>query len=348
MRTRDYPFTSPVTAADGGDPVEAARHVYRRAAGTLFAAGATSDVLPIFTGSGERTSPTLLLVAAIITLASAALLQVWRRPPDVVLVLLPAYGTLLITLGVAIANPLGAAPLFYLWPLLVAAYFLRGRELLAHAVFVEANLALVLAFAVETPAKGQIFLDVSLSLGLVTALVDGLTARMERLVARLRHAATTDALTGVLNRRAFEDALAAEMARGRPFALLVVDLDHFKGVNDRLGHAGGDGALQDVVEVMLADKRAEDLLARIGGEEFALLLTGARAHGAEAFAERLRERVEVGTGAGRVPMTVSIGVAVHPHDGATAAELLLAADRALYAAKDAGRNRTVAAAALAA
>jgi diguanylate cyclase (GGDEF)-like protein len=78
----------------------------------------------------------------------------------------------------------------------------------------------------------------------VTALVYGLTERMGRLVARLHHAATTDPLTGVLNRRAFESALAAEIARGRPFALFVVDLDHFKRVNDGLGHAAGDAALQ--------------------------------------------------------------------------------------------------------
>jgi diguanylate cyclase (GGDEF)-like protein len=94
---------------------------------------------------------------------------------------------------------------------------------------------------------------------------------------------------------------------------------------------------------MLEDKRGEDILARIGGEEFALLLTGAGADGAEAFAERLRRRVETDAVDLETPVTVSIGVASNPDDAAPAADLMLAADRALYPAKEAGRNRTVAA-----
>lgn len=145
--------------------------------------------------------------------------------------------------------------------------------------------------------------------------------------------AHTDALTGLPNRRAWDERLAAltaeELARA---SLALVDLDRFKDVNDRAGHLAGDAALQDAARALRQAVRARDLLARIGGDEFGVLLLNCAAADAGAAAERIRRAVS-GTG----KLTASAGVA---SARGTAAELLAAADVALLAAKDAGRDRT--------
>jgi diguanylate cyclase (GGDEF)-like protein len=173
---------------------------------------------------------------------------------------------------------------------------------------------------------------------------------MSRLVAELRSSSRRDGLTGVMNRRALDDALSDEEHRARrlqaPFAVLMVDADHFKSVNDRFGHAAGDRALQHLATLMGAQMRDIDRLGRYGGEEFLVLLPGTALAQARVVAERLRERVEAVPPvweAAPLKLSVSIGIAAWrgPED---ALELLLArADAALYAAKRAGRNRCSAA-----
>jgi diguanylate cyclase (GGDEF)-like protein len=166
----------------------------------------------------------------------------------------------------------------------------------------------------------------------------------------LEKLALTDALTGLANRRAFHDALDAEVARvarhGRPASLLFLDLDHFKRVNDAHGHAAGDEVLAGFSLVLKRGCRRGDLAARIGGEEFAVLLpvTG-RLPGA-LVAERIRRATEahpLGQTA-PVPVTVSIGIASTEDlpEPQEAAELLRRADAALYRAKTDGRNRVAA------
>lgn len=167
-------------------------------------------------------------------------------------------------------------------------------------------------------------------------------ARLE-LVRRLEHLSTADPLTGLGNRRAFDEALAVELARARrtgaPVTLVMIDLDCFKRLNDAHGHAAGDRALVGVAEVLAAHARTEDRACRVGGEEFALVLSGADARAGREVAERIRRAVA----ARRLPtgrLTVSVGVATS--DGWSDPDrLAAAADRRLYAAKKAGRNRTV-------
>ncbi len=180
---------------------------------------------------------------------------------------------------------------------------------------------------------------------------------LDRLMRRLRHLSRHDALTGLLNRRAMDERLAAEWQRHlrlhEPFALLLLDIDHFKRVNDRHGHAVGDHALKALAEVLRELLRPTDSAARVGGEEFLVMLPGVDAPRALAAAERLRQeiaRVAVpGTEPGHVlHLTVSIGVAdAVPQDGSLA-QLLLRADQALYRAKAEGRDRVVLAAEVAA
>src|SRR6185503_11249199 len=162
-----------------------------------------------------------------------------------------------------------------------------------------------------------------------------------------------DGLTGLYNRRAFDEMLGREMARherqsGR-MALLLLDIDHFKSLNDTLGHLAGDAALRHVARVVLQALRKGDLPARYGGEEFAAILPATDESGALKLAERVRKALEAGQtvfeGA-RIAVTASFGTAVWPADGQEIDSLVAAADRALYAAKEAGRNRVVAASAL--
>jgi diguanylate cyclase (GGDEF)-like protein/PAS domain S-box-containing protein len=167
---------------------------------------------------------------------------------------------------------------------------------------------------------------------------------------RLTEQAHTDGLTGVLNRRRFLEVAGAELARsarlGQPVALLMVDLDHFKSVNDRLGHAAGDEVLRVFAGLTRDVMRDRDLVGRLGGEEFGVLLAGTGVDGALSLAQRLLQRVrghEVSVGEQRIGFTVSVGVAAQ-RTGDTIEALLERADRALYRAKAQGRDRALLAA----
>ncbi|MFN8074205.1 MAG: GGDEF domain-containing protein [Kineosporiaceae bacterium] len=194
-------------------------------------------------------------------------------------------------------------------------------------------------------------LHVRLVVGACVALFSLVMVRMAALVRTQRHAAITDGLTGLRTRRFFEEALIREVERsrrgGHAFAVLLLDIDHFKRVNDAHGHHGGDRVLCEVAARLTALLRTGDLTARYGGEEFALLLPDTGPDAARDVAERVLR------GIGSLPMavgernlaevTVSVGVACLPAHCADGAELTQLADRALYTAKAAGRNRVVSA-----
>ncbi|MFD0584636.1 GGDEF domain-containing protein [Dactylosporangium darangshiense] len=173
--------------------------------------------------------------------------------------------------------------------------------------------------------------------------------RMAGLVADQRRLAVTDALTGLATRRAFEERLRAPR-RKAPFGVVLLDIDHFKRINDSFGHPAGDRVLREVAARLHAAAGPGVLLARYGGEEFALLAPGAAAPQTAALADRVRAAVgggpvDLGDGVLR-DVTVSAGTAVLPSDTTSPDELIALADRALYAAKRAGRDRAVAAGAL--
>ncbi len=181
--------------------------------------------------------------------------------------------------------------------------------------------------------------DMALSLG---AFCD-----TSRHMAELEELATRDPLTGISNRRHFEHLAGLELdhARrmGRSFALLALDIDHFKRINDTWGHAAGDEALRVFTNACRLALREYDILGRIGGEEFAVALPNTGPDGARVIAERLRAAVEelvVRPAKGNVfNLTVSIGTAQMREDDLVVATLLERADQALYRAKNAGRNR---------
>jgi len=174
---------------------------------------------------------------------------------------------------------------------------------------------------------------------IVVALI---TAKMQ---TELAHTAETDALTGCLNRRGLHSAWPRELARavrqGDQIALLALDIDRFKAINDTYGHEVGDRVLAAVGSELLGQTRTEDLCARFGGEEFVVAMIDARANQAWTVAERIRMAVAAATVAPGLQVTVSIGVAVAAATVADFEELYSRADAALYAAKEAGRNRTM-------
>lgn len=181
-----------------------------------------------------------------------------------------------------------------------------------------------------------------------------LTTRNEELrraqieMQRLESIAATDLKTGLANFRFFVDRLAEEMARanryGHPLALLLIDLDGFKRVNDRHGHLQGDQALKEVADILRASVRIMDVLARYGGDEFALILPDTELAGAATLGERLRVRVAESKIGPAAPgeLTLSMGMVAIPfHDAQDSTALIELADQALYRAKQSGRNRCV-------
>jgi diguanylate cyclase (GGDEF)-like protein len=169
-----------------------------------------------------------------------------------------------------------------------------------------------------------------------------------RILIDLRHRSRHDGLTGLLNRRAMEETLVGQMQRSRrtvePFTVLMLDLDHFKTVNDRHGHAAGDRALRHAAAVLKAELREVDAVGRFGGEEFLVLMPGATVEGALPVAERLRTallanavRLEGAT----LLLSASIGIAQWRGPGEDPSRLLMRADAALYQAKLHGRDRVV-------
>lgn len=167
----------------------------------------------------------------------------------------------------------------------------------------------------------------------------------EFITSELRHLAEVDPLTNVFNRRAFltllDKAISGAQRTRADLPVLVMDLDHFKSINDTWGHRAGDDVLRHFVMLAQRCLRKEDVMGRLGGEEFAIFLPNASAAGALAVAERLRALIEaqpVATGPQSIPLTVSVGVTLCAH-GDAAGAALQRADEAMYLAKERGRNR---------
>lgn len=171
-------------------------------------------------------------------------------------------------------------------------------------------------------------------------------SQRRQLEANLRQLATTDDLTGIANRRYFMERANQELQNSRRYgylcAVAVVDVDHFKAVNDQLGHASGDLALQFLARMMERNLRQGDILGRLGGEEFGLLLSHTDPDTAGEVLERMRQRVQntpVETPTGPLSITISIGMIIANDDNSPLDQLLIRADEALYRAKTSGRNR---------
>jgi diguanylate cyclase (GGDEF)-like protein/putative nucleotidyltransferase with HDIG domain len=313
----------------------------------LYAAGATLVVLTVVLPHPTGENVLGLLAITLDAYAIAGVL-VWRAEELAEWTLHAglAWGTTLIT-GVAYFSGQSPSPLvfFYLWIFLYASYFFTRREATMQIAYVGLTYGALLG--ARPPLNGILaWWIVGMGTLLVAAVVImTMRSRVDLLIARLYDAARTDPLTRMSNRRGFRELLDLELERARrgesEMTVLVGDLDHFKEVNDRSGHQVGDAALQRVARVLAEGKRQVDSAARVGGEEFALILPSTDQNGAFAVAERLRCALCEEFAADSVPITISFGLATFPVHGETAASLLRAGDEALYAAKQSGRNRTV-------
>jgi two-component system cell cycle response regulator len=202
-------------------------------------------------------------------------------------------------------------------------------------------------FAVAARRPGAFTSDRREMLGVVANQV-AISLQNGRMVQSLEEQATTDGLTGLVNHRTFQERFTTMLGRADRHklrvAMLLTDIDHFKKVNDTYGHPTGDAVLRRVAGILKASARKIDIVARYGGEEFALVLEGTDRAGAKQLAERIREEVQAQTfesSKGPFKATLSLGVAVYPDDGKAKQDVIACADKALYAAKHGGRNRTV-------
>jgi diguanylate cyclase (GGDEF)-like protein len=220
-----------------------------------------------------------------------------------------------------------------------AAYFIA----LATAVWTLPPISRPLA---EVPISGWLFLiPMLLSIAVVFAAV---LLVNQTIASRLQETARHDPLTDALTRRAVEELAEDELARskrhGLPLSLLLLDIDHFKLVNDQYGHAAGDAALRQFAMAVRRCLRREDVFGRLGGEEFCALLPNTAVGGATQLAERIRQSISnlaVDAGGHRLSLKVSIGVAALGQNSDSWHDLVNRADRAMYAAKREGRNRVM-------
>ena len=286
-----------------------------------------------------------VLLAAVIGVAQAVLvadaLAIRRgRPPPVPYPLLAGVLTGAVCTSISLQ---GVNGVFWAYPTLFICYFILSRQwALAMSLLLVAGVTGIAWAFVGTPVAARLGATLALTLVMINVVLN-VIGDLQR---ALQEQAVTDALTGAFNRRQFDAELARLAAPGPSpagAALLAIDVDHFKSVNDRFGHAAGDEVLRRVAAELAARKRRSDLLFRIGGEEFVLLLPGAGRDDALRAAESLRKRIEGAELLAGERVTVSIGLAARA-PGQAVDEWSRRADAALYEAKRQGRNRVVCAA----
>lgn len=310
-----------------------------RSLGALFlAGGALSEVaVPFAPSSGSH--PVLVAVIGLIAVMTGAML--WSTAASLPGRLMsPAlgFGTLLITLVViASGQPDGRYTLFYVWVVFQAFYFLTPRAATLHLLSVAAGYAVALIVLHGGADQWVLLFGTVVTTGW---LIGVLRARVTRFAKQAR----TDGLTGSPNRRAFDEdiELAFEDARRdrTRLSLVLIDLDHFKAVNDHDGHLGGDAVLCRFAQ--LCAETIEPTVARLGGDEFAIIASDSDSQAAGALASRIHAAVRSDPELAGHAVTISTGIATFPAHADSSRSLLLAADRALYHAKHSGRDQIVA------
>jgi diguanylate cyclase (GGDEF)-like protein len=275
--------------------------------------------------------------------AVALLLALGPRLPRWALGLLGPVGVVLIADALAGTPGAGDGAVLYVWPVLWMTFFFGRRGALVIVPCVGVAHAIVLLALPEASSYAGRWIDVMVSVTVVAGVVLTLVGRNDRLLDRLADEARTDALTGLLNRRGFDERAGLELARARrerePIAIAEFDIDYFKRINDEWGHEIGDRVLVRLGLLLSQASREIDVVARFGGEEFVVLLPGSDVASAEAFAERVR--AALATDADGLPaVRLSAGV-LATREPVSIDAMLQGADSALYNAKRGGRDRTV-------
>ena len=336
---RRVPSLSEVSA------VEPSSLVAARVASAIF--GGEALVLLAVAILTSRFGPVHLAIPFVCALVALGLYLFAHRVGPKMMHAATALGTLLVSAH-ALSAGTGTSlsgEMLYVWLALYVGYFFSVRGAAAQFGLLAAAYLAVLVAAAPPEAVAGTWLTVMGILFPAAVLLRSVRDAVVQLVHRLSDAALTDGLTGLKNRLALDSELEAEVARAerseKPFSVVIGDLDHFKSVNDRLGHRAGDHALVRVGEILERHRRSMDSIARTGGEEFTILLPEATEHEAYLVSERLLAAVEHAFEDDPAGLTFSFGVATFPDHGRSADAVLEAADQALYAAKALGRNRAV-------
>lgn len=274
------------------------------------------------------------------------ILLVGPRLPVPALAALGPIGAALIAAALASTHGPGDGAVLYMWPVLWVSYFFDRRGSIMIVAWIGVVHALALLSMPSHTAMIDRWLDVMVSVGIVAVVVQTLAERNRRLFESVSAEARVDKLTNVLNRRGFDERVEVELEHSRreatPVSIVTFDIDHFKRVNDDWGHDAGDRVLSRLGTVLHRQSRGADVVARIGGEEFAALLPRADIDAARDYAERVRAAFSDGNdydlGLPRLTVSAGVAAAVAPEH---AEAMLQAADSALYAAKRAGRDRTI-------
>jgi diguanylate cyclase (GGDEF)-like protein len=288
-----------------------------------------------------------LLPGAIAFVIVVFLLVAGPRLPVPALAALGPIGVVLIAGAVGSTDGPGDGAVLYVWPVLWVSYFFgRGGSILIVAWIGIVHGTMLATLQAGEGSLVDRWLDVMVSVGIVAVVVQALARRNRRLLSRLTAEARVDKLTSVLNRRGFDERVAIELAQARregtAVAAVVFDIDHFKRVNDERGHETGDQVLARLGAVLRGQSREADVVGRVGGEEFVTVLARSDPEHAGAYAERVRAAFtsasDPGLGLSRLTVSAGVVAAIAPD---SIEELLHVADSAMYAAKRAGRDRTV-------
>src|SRR3954447_2664839 len=296
--------------------------------------------------------PAILAVDGMALIWAFWMFRTAGRIPFLLLRLGPALATVMTSAAVHFSGDATSGyALFYVWVGLYVFYFpITNKDAAINVAWALLNYGVVIAITPIDPPGGAnvVVHHIVITVGtLVTAatLLTYLRGRVEKLLGRLTDAARTDPLTGMPNRVALHEVLESELDRaqphGRPVSLIVLDLDRFKRVNERLGLSAGDRTLRKVATMLDKAGRRMDFVSRSGGEEFAIVLPETNQHQAFLFAEEILDKIRSVSVGPEINLSASAGVAVFADHGEDLESLTAAADRALHAAKALGRDRAV-------
>jgi diguanylate cyclase (GGDEF)-like protein len=350
--TEDPPLRTRVTWRD---PIRARTLISKdiglvaRAFGTLFTLGGLAGLALLAFGDRAPEEPTWLgLVVSLLGISLGAICFIgYRRLPTWFFQLLVLLATGLIAIATTIGEGgvAGVYALFYVWlVVLVSLFFALRMAVFQIAVMVIAYAAVL--YSRDIPYASNYVITTMFVLGTSGVVIAMLRGRIEAAAVESASEANTDVVTGIPNRRGFNQRFDLEIARtGRTdsaLSLVICDLDHFKRVNDLLGHDRGDAALCDAAAAIAEAVRGVDAVGRLGGEEFGVVLPGADTEEAFEIADRIRDGVRRAFADHPIEVTACCGTATLGSDGAGRQELLRSADQAMYEAKRRGRDRTVA------
>jgi diguanylate cyclase (GGDEF)-like protein len=316
----------------------------RVAGGLLIAGGALAWIGIVLPPAASGSEVVIGVLGTAVIATGVVMVAIRRRLSDPVLGVIVALGTIAITVSTREGGGAGTGTedneMLYLWVALYSFYFFRPALALAQMGVVAGSYAWLLSTENVTLGEGATRWTVTVTTLLIGGLVVlRLRGSVRELVAELTNRARRDALTGLLNREGLEQRAELELARSRregtPVAVIVIDVDGFKAINDGYGHPAGDRALARVAELLAAELRVVDAVARVGGDEFTVLLPNTDRATARVIAERLRRALNEVRDFGSA-LTLSLGIAVGRGGRETFDELWRTADRAMYEAKRAG------------